>query len=58
MAEYNGWSNYETWAVALWFGNEQSTSQMTNDWAIAAWDTAKEDITFTRKESLYMWIAA
>src|SRR5215207_9228843 len=20
---YNGWSNYETWAVALWLGNEE-----------------------------------
>ena len=19
---YNGWTNYETWAVALWIGNE------------------------------------
>jgi len=22
---YNGWSNYETWAVALWLDNEEST---------------------------------
>jgi len=22
---YNGWKNYETWAVALWIDNEQST---------------------------------
>lgn len=22
---YNGWTNYETWAVALWLGNEQTT---------------------------------
>ena len=20
---YNGWPNYETWAVALWLGNEE-----------------------------------
>ena len=26
MAEgYNGWSNYETWAVALWLGNDPYT---------------------------------
>ena len=22
---YNGWTNYETWAVALWLGNEQTS---------------------------------
>jgi hypothetical protein len=22
---YNGWSNYETWAVALWMDNERGT---------------------------------
>jgi hypothetical protein len=21
--KYNGWKNYETWNVALWFGNEE-----------------------------------
>lgn len=24
---YNGWTNYETWAVALWIDNEQSTHE-------------------------------
>lgn len=23
--EYNGWTNYETWAVALWLDNEQGS---------------------------------
>lgn len=22
---YNGWSNYETWCVALWIGNEEGS---------------------------------
>lgn len=22
---YNGWKNYETWAVALWFGNDEGS---------------------------------
>jgi len=22
---YNGWSNYETWLVALWFDNDQAS---------------------------------
>lgn len=25
--EYNGWTNYETWAVALWMDNEQGTQE-------------------------------
>jgi hypothetical protein len=25
--EYNGWTNYETWAVALWLDNEQATHE-------------------------------
>ena len=24
---YNGWTNYETWAVALWIDNEQYTAE-------------------------------
>lgn len=25
MSTYQGWTNYETWAVKLWLDNEQST---------------------------------
>jgi len=25
MTRFNGWKNYETWAVALWLGNDEST---------------------------------
>ena len=27
MANYNGYANYETWAVSLWLGNEQSSQE-------------------------------
>jgi hypothetical protein len=37
---YNGWTNYETWAVKLWLDNEQGDQEMmeeivrenTKDW--------------------------
>lgn len=28
---YNGWTNYETWNVALWLNNEPSTSEYLHD---------------------------
>ena len=31
--EYNGWTNYETWAVKLWMDNEEGSSSY---WAEAA----------------------
>ena len=30
---YQGWKNYETWAVGLWIDNEQSTQEMMSEWA-------------------------
>ena len=29
--KYNGWTNYETWAVALWIDNERSSYQYWRD---------------------------
>lgn len=31
--ECNGWSNYPTWAVALWFDSTMSSQQAAQDWA-------------------------
>jgi len=30
---YNGWTNYETWAVALWLDNEEETYRYWRDQA-------------------------
>ncbi|KKK92601.1 hypothetical protein LCGC14_2701300 [marine sediment metagenome] len=40
MSEYNGWTNYETWSVALWLDNDQGTNEMLREWAQEAWDRA------------------
>lgn len=31
--KYNGWKNYETWAVALWIDNEQSSQEYARELA-------------------------
>lgn len=49
--EYNGWKNYETWAVALWFDNEVHTQSMYQRWAKACWEEALSDATFTRQQN-------
>jgi len=30
---YNGYTNYETWAVNLWLDNDQGTYNMVREWA-------------------------
>jgi hypothetical protein len=37
---YNGWTNYETWAVNLWMDNSQSTQ---NYWAYEANAALRKD---------------
>jgi hypothetical protein len=35
---YNGWSNYETWAVKLWIDNEEGSYRYWQEAAQAAWE--------------------
>src|SRR5436305_15186136 len=54
---YNGWANYETWAVALWIDNEQGSYNRRCDLAREASKQAKAGRSFTRKESAALILA-
>lgn len=40
---YNGWTNYETWNVALWIDNEPGTYKERREMARAAWEGNEDD---------------
>ena len=42
MSEYQGWTNYETWNVALWIDNDQGVYEMVKEWAKDAWEEARD----------------
>ena len=46
---YNGWTNYETWNVALWLGNEEGSYLMCREMAQEAREmyAGNEDETAT-----------
>lgn len=54
---YNGWKNYETWNVALWIDNDQSTYNMRSEWAQEIWDESEADRNFTREETAKIALA-
>lgn len=54
--EYNGWYNYETWLVKLWFDNEQPLCELQKEWAQQAKDTPKNEV-WTREETTRFTLA-
>lgn len=44
---YNGWANYETWAVNMWLTNDEGMASDLNDRAESAWTDAEDDSNTT-----------
>ena len=55
--EYNGWTNYETWVVALWMDNEQGSCDFWAEEAQDAYNHADADSTFTKLERATLTLA-
>ncbi len=47
---YNGWTNYETWVVNLWMGNDRPQELYWSDAARECWEQAMPDDSLTRRE--------
>ena len=48
---YNGWTNYETWNVALWIGNEEGSYRYWRERAQEIYEQSKEREYATRDEA-------
>lgn len=48
---YNGWTNYETWNVALWLDNDQGSYNHWRAVAQECWDDAEPGTYLTREEN-------
>ena len=47
---YNGWSNYETWVVNLWLGNDEGSYNTCRTLAQRCFEGAVADQVLIRKE--------
>ena len=48
---YNGWTNYETWLVALWIDNDQGSYNFWRETAREVLDQATANRSFTKEEN-------
>lgn len=50
--QYNGWTNRETWATALYLNNDQSLYETVQNWASNNWEDDKNEAVNTVAESI------
>lgn len=51
MSTYNGWKNYETWAVKLWIDNDQGQQEFYDEQAEQVLKRARKTQVLTKQEA-------
>lgn len=52
---YNGWSNYETWAMALWIDNDEGSYHAARELVREAIDDIEESHVVEAADALKNW---
>lgn len=54
---FNGWSNYPTWAVNLWLGNDEDSYRLCARLTEVCWEEAIATESFSKKERAIILLA-
>jgi hypothetical protein len=54
---YNGWTNYETWNLALWLGNDSGSYDYWQEQTQEAYKNADSSRSFTKREQAALDLA-